>query len=320
MNQEQINEIIQCLPDDRTLFHYHKDRYALWLLASLAGDGMGIGEIKRSAFAGLMQKPLLRDLVSQHGDGRLRAQDFTFYWREPSVTFVLTLDRWGGYSRSYGQTTRGDHNLVLQLNFCNQHNEFFHRRLRPELQGYMRCAAHPVLDPDIHNSQYETLAWSRLDIDLDSGEALIEEIQNDWLRYARWLQRDLAQENRDISNTEYRERELVRHYLEKVLAPYYDIWSEAMLAATLFFLHRELGIDTVFYHSFEDGCRLKEIDGTRPPRSLYTDLPRRFCFRETREMPRFLARDKRFVRHLKKRGQTAYSWQKLQLENHHAWA
>jgi hypothetical protein len=37
-------------------------------------------------------------------------------------------------------------------------------------------------------------------------------------------------------------------------------------------------------------------------------------------MPRFLARDRRFVRHLKKRGRTDYSWQKLQLENRHAWA
>jgi hypothetical protein len=43
------------------------------------------------------------------------------------------------------------------------------------------------------------------------------------------------------------------------------------------------------YHTFETGNRLKQISGSRrPPRSLYTALPRRFCFQETDARPGFL--------------------------------
>ena len=59
-----------------------------------------------------------------------------------------------------------------------------------------------------------------------------------------------------------------------------------MLTATLDFVHRELGINKVFYHSFDTGVRLKGIEsGWGPPRSIYTDLPRRFCFELGEERP-----------------------------------
>ena len=39
--------------------------------------------------------------------------------------------------------------------------------------------SHPVRQDGRH-----TLAWARMDVDLDAGEALIEEIQSDWIREA----------------------------------------------------------------------------------------------------------------------------------------
>jgi hypothetical protein len=36
--------------------------------------------------------------------------------------------------------------------------------------------------------------------------------------------------------------------------------------------------------------------GYLPPRSLYTDLPARFCFTRTGRAPRFLSRDQRVER------------------------
>jgi hypothetical protein len=66
-------------------------------------------------------------------------------------------------------------------------------------------------------------------------------------------------------------------------------WAEAMLAATIWFLREELGIKTIFYHTFDSGCRLKGIEDTLPPRSLYTVLPKKFCFEETDRLPGFLA-------------------------------
>ena len=62
-----------------------------------------------------------------------------------------------------------------------------------------------------------------------------------------------------------------------------------MLSATLFFIVEELGIRDIWYHSWDTGNLLKGISGrSLPPRSLYTRLPRRFCFSETEAMPGLL--------------------------------
>ncbi|MBT3027590.1 MAG: hypothetical protein KME48_10520 [Candidatus Thiodiazotropha sp. (ex Ctena orbiculata)] len=39
------------------------------------------------------------------------------------------------------------------------------------------------------NYYRETLAWARLDVDLERNEVLIEEVQSDWVRDMAWLQR-----------------------------------------------------------------------------------------------------------------------------------
>jgi hypothetical protein len=82
------------------------------------------------------------------------------------------------------------------------------------------------------------------------------------------------------------------------------IWAEAMLMAALSFLFDEIGVRRVFYHTFETGCRLKGIDAeSAPPRLLYTTLPKKFCFRETGEMPEFLARARKRKRRLRALGE-----------------
>ena len=60
------------------------------------------------------------------------------------------------------------------------------------------------------------------------------------------------------------------------------------MTATLWFLLEELGIKTIFFHTYESGVRLKQIKHGAPPRSIYTDLPRTFCFRTTHNGPAFL--------------------------------
>ena len=71
------------------------------------------------------------------------------------------------------------------------------------------------------------------------------------------------------------------------------MWDEAMLAATLWFLRVELGIRWIFYHTFETGNWLKDMIRSKPPRSLYTDLPKQFCFQETYNPPAFIMRSRR---------------------------
>lgn len=65
-----------------------------------------------------------------------------------------------------------------------------------------------------------------------------------------------------------------------------------MLAAAIKVLREDLNIKRIFYHSFESGNILKGFEGDwLPPRSLYTQLPKRFCFQPTNEAPAMLAHE-----------------------------
>ena len=45
----------------------------------------------------------------------------------------------------------------------------------------------------------------------------------------------------------------------------------------------------IYYHTHASGARLKDIGhGRLPPKSVYTDLPRQFCFQEIEEGPGFV--------------------------------
>lgn len=76
-------------------------------------------------------------------------------------------------------------------------------------------------------------------------------------------------------------------------------WQEAMLTAALRFLVYEIGMRRIFYHTETTGAFLKNIRGTKPPRSLYTELPKRFCFDETDTVPELLTRERNWNRRKK---------------------
>ena len=147
------------------------------------------------------------------------------------------------------------------------------------------------------------MAWARIDLDLQQGEALIEEIQNDWLRSVtddyRWARRIGKAADKPLLCADCSVREL-RQYHDEVLLPYIKIWDEAMLAAALWFLRQEIGIKQVWYHHYETGVALKRITYTRPPRSVYTDLPKKFCFQATQDAPGFLMEDRAFRKRFRK--------------------
>lgn len=56
---------------------------------------------------------------------------------------------------------------------------FYYQRLGCPGSHFNYCG-HPV------SRQRNTLAWARLDLDLNSATALIEEIQSDWIRDVVW--------------------------------------------------------------------------------------------------------------------------------------
>ena len=134
------------------------------------------------------------------------------------------------------------------------------------------------------------MAWSRIDFDLETGEAFIEEIQNDWLREVFDIHKDFKAEKKKKKEhwitDSVKERDFEKYV--DYLKPYQAYWSEAMLMAVIDFIVHELGIHKVYYHTFESGNYFKQLHkSSRPPRSLYTKLPKRFGFKETKQVPQF---------------------------------
>jgi len=305
MELNLLKEIIQCLPKERTLFHYCKDRYAPMLLNHFIGDEMDIKEIKGSQMAGLLQKPVMREFLSSIGNGKLRKQDLNDFWIDDTHSFVLTLGSWGGKKPDWHQTCRKGYNLVLQLNFTSLHDGDYAKLMKPSTRQALNYHGHPVFFKEKVSYERETLAWSRIDLDFKSGEALIEEIQSDWIRraaYTAWVAKSYHKNGYRILkryrvNGEFGD---VISYYDKTLKPYLAIWSEAMLSATIEFIRTEIGINKIYYHSYETGSVLKKIQDNKPPRSLYDKLPRQFCFKKSYYPPEFLEQDKYFSRNYRR--------------------
>lgn len=293
MELQELSEIISCLSGERKVFYYFRDRYALMLLQDYIGNkAMLINELRKSPYAKLLHKAPVKKALSLAGNGIINANQLAMIWDDKPLAFVTTLSQWGDGKKDmqWNQMSRAGYHLVLQLNMATDHTEKFKYLIKPDDLHTFNLDGHPSLD----EGQRETLAWVRLDLDFATGEALIEEIQCDWIREVR----EAVQEGYEFYG-DYSEEQL-ETYANVILAPYAKVWEEAMLAATIDFIRHDLGIDTIYYHSFETGAVLKGIRHNKPPRSLYTKLPTRFAFKKTNDGPEFLMREKAVHKRLKK--------------------
>ncbi|MCM8579165.1 hypothetical protein [Accumulibacter sp.] len=295
MDRQTADEVLECLVGERTLYHYYRDRYSIGLLRHLSRrQALRIAALKQSPYAQLLQKPRVRNILADSGGKEIDDMQLARHDYDADQTdFVLTLGTWGSELKRetcWKQTSRPGYNLVLQLNFCRRHDRLFQRL------GYtgdsFNYRGHPV------SERRNTLAWARIDLDWQTGTALIEEIQSDWIRRVAWLGERVAGRlksgQQPADETRYCglkcSLQTTQEYCRFALGRYAAIWAEAMLWATIAFVREELGLQRIYYHSEESGRLLKNIRGKLPPRSLYTDLPRKFCFVPTQETPEFLLR------------------------------
>lgn len=300
MKEETVNEIIDCLPKGKTPFYYFRDRYALMMLSYYVGDGKRVQEIKKSRLGKLLNKPMVKNALKGAGSDILTKGALDSLWPAMPECYLLTLGKWVGdakWSRPYYQTSRPGANLVLQLNFSGKHNTPFRKTFHPSEENIFVFKEHPNAEEG-----FKTLAWARIDLDFDTDEALIEEVQCDWIKNALWEKTFAALFAEEAVSNEISDQEFFEDwgytpkgllkYVEQVLKPHMKIWDEAMLSAAVWFLKEEIGINRIFYHSFETGCKIKRQSGRKPPRSVYTTLPEKFCFTKTREYPRLLEHSK----------------------------
>lgn len=299
MDLSEVRGVVRSLPPGRTPFPYFKDKYALLLLSFMARTRLDLGAIRGSPFARLLEKPILRRALARaKGNGGRLTRDLVEHVSDESLEYHLTLGSWGCPSAEWvpfcDQTSRPGYNLVLQLNFPEEHDRAYRRLVRARRDAYpFAYGYHPV-----RLKGACTLAWARIDLDLEEGEALIEEVQSDWVRRAEffaWQLRNWIEDGNPSDVHPHDEVDATAFqllvYVERVLSPHDDVWAEAMLSAALWFVREELCIHRIYYHSYRGGLLFKDLnEDSGPPRSLYTTLPRRFCFSETKRAPASLRR------------------------------
>lgn len=281
MKQEAAEELLSLLPAGRTLFTYGKDWYAVSLL-EMGLRRSGPEKIRQTSLGRLFDKPQVRTWMGKLGKKDFTGDDLALLWPEETETYRLTADLFDGWAQT---TRRGKDawNLVLQLNLNGGDADWMERKFPGRDDDPFEWCCHPI-----HRGRHRTLAWARIDLDWDTGEALIEEIQNDRLREvaARVKQiRDRGLKSIRLGGVEV-EASFVLRYWEERLRFSRRWWDEAMLCAAIRFIVHELGLRKIYYHSPLSGARLKRVRDA--PVSLYSDLPRRFCFEKTAELPAFV--------------------------------
>jgi hypothetical protein len=268
------------------------------------GGGRPISALRRGPLSRLLEKNLVKRALSHAAHGMLTPSCLERALPENREAFRVTLGRWGGRSRrdwgdSYYQTSRPGESLVLQLNFPAAHDRAYRALLRPYWGHPFLSTFHPT-----RTSEPFTLAWARLDVDLEASEVLVEEIQCDWLKLAAeyrghiddWL--DEGQPAAPCAGAFDTTVSAALCYLDRVLEPYVSIWDECVLALAVEFSYARLGARRVFFHTHEGGKIMKRMwHRGQPPRSLYTRLPERFCFTRTRASPRMFEGDPRLEEH-----------------------
>lgn len=289
MKQQEAEELLALLPSGRTLFTYGKDWYALSLL-EMGLRRLTPGQLRTSRLAGLLEKPLVRSWIGSLGRREFSPSDLALLRPGECETYRLTASLFSGWAQT---TRRGNHawNLVLQLNLNGDDASWMERVFPERVNDPFEWHCHPI-----HPGRHRTLAWARIDLDWDCGEALIEEIQNDRLRAVSSIVtriRERRLETIRLCGTEVDTRFILRYWDERLrLSRMW--WDEAMLCAAIRFIVGELGIRRIYYHSPVSGSRLKRVKDA--PVSLYSDLPRRFCFEKTMELPGFVPKQRRRVR------------------------
>ncbi len=320
MELKELNLIRGYLPKGRTKYYYFKDRYAFQMLAwKLGKRSIKVHELKKHAhLRRFLQLPRFKQFLMTLPDGVITAERLMEYGFETHKLhrFRLTVGRWGDSGKrhdSWYQTSRPGWNLVLQLNFSAEHDRCYGSLCEDSANPFLLGAmCHPVL----MGPRYTTMAWTRIDLDMLRGIAVIEEIQNDWLRDALFEQQALLKSLKggkvslSGSWSDVPVRKALMYFKEHI-QPMQSLWDEAMLSAALWFLYEELEVSMVYFHTWESGLWFKQLNSRYgPPRSLYTKLPSRFGFHRVPEGPRFieeqLPTDRRSRQRQRSRG--SYHW------------
>jgi len=99
MDKEAVEFVLAALPQGRTVFYDFQDRFAILLLVeALEKAPLSIAAIKQSHLAPLLNKPVVKTLLSQLGRSTLKAEDLSTTWPSRVDGYRLTLSTWPSLS------------------------------------------------------------------------------------------------------------------------------------------------------------------------------------------------------------------------------
>ena len=301
MEKQEVQEILDIFENYRKIMPYQAGGFALQRIEDAVAGGMDLAALRASEHVRLLTMPLVQAALAAHGSRWLDPSKLAISGYEDQDYFTITLGKWGCHKRewlrSYEQMARCGYNLVILLNHSGQGISQM-KRISRKLEGRLRDkdSCHPR-DP----AGGHTIAWARVDLDLEDGVALIEEIQSDWVHAVgniRYDCRDLQKLTDRQRARRARESNIRVNWLGYLDSPackrLEKMWAEAMLHAAIELLVHEVGMTTVYLYGYETGNIVKGLDKSwgQPPRSLYTRLPKRYGMVPTRECPDFLLKKK----------------------------
>lgn len=320
MDSSTIDECLEIFSAHQT-YYYYKDKYAIDRILEQKVDRINSQTLREAGLVKEAHNPLVKKLLVK-AKGALSAQELYGYWPEEGQCFNITFGKWGEAPKrskkgSWYQTSRSGYSFVLQLNFSTDHNRDFYRFLKPSsgIRSF-QYTGHPIA-----TQRFVTMGWCRMDIDFETNEVLIEELQTDWIRELADMEKRLNVIKTDVNAERFftyhgfnTSRRNWLSYLETT-RPYKSIWSEALLHAAVVFAKQELGIPNVWMHTYESGNLFKDLKYSKPPRSLYTKLPKKYGFEQTVQGPLFLRKEKYLKRYFRTAELKKLSWYKLPATN-----
>ncbi|MFY0674860.1 MAG: hypothetical protein JXQ87_15785 [Bacteroidia bacterium] len=298
-------------------YYYYRDKFLIDRLIRkrACSNELKVQDIKGTFTEKLLQKEwFVNSFLAKSNKPIISVEGLEHYWPENTIEFEISVSSWGEIPKKHRkdkwlQTSRSGYNLVLQVNLNQEHLKLYNSWLKPKWhgEGIFNCTCHPVSEKDI------TLGWIRLDIDFVTSEVLIEEIQTDWVREVNSLAKNLkVAKNENIQKI--LRNEGIQGSLDdfwkyfNYLKPVSKIWDELFLSVAIWFSKIELGIDNLWMHTFESCLLFKDQIDSKPPKSLYSKLPKRMGFEVTDNSPEFLKNEVYLKRYFRKAEREKTRW------------
>lgn len=313
---EELEEIYS----DPMVYYYYKDKYLVdSLLEKMNDSQISVNELKSGLASRLLQKQWFKSaILSKSGGSKVRREDIEHFWPQGTLAFDVQVSHWGEDPKKHQkdkwlQTSRSGYNLVLQINLNQEHFEVYNSWLKPRWhgEGIFNCTCHPVSEKRI------TLGWIRIDLDFETNELLIEEIQTDWLRdlasLAKNLKTNEASKHKSILKSDGIDGSIDNFWkYYDYMQPIAKIWDELAASVAIWFAKTELQIQNIYMHSFESCLLFKDQYNSKPPRSIYTKLPKKMGFVMCESVPEFLRKEIYLKRYFRKAKKESVKWFKLE--------